>query len=250
MVPNVPEGLLRRYARLAGFMYLFVMASFLSGFAILSRFVVPGDFAATTRSIAASEWIYRCGLSGLLIGSWTTILLAGAFYVLLRQVDSNLALFALLWRVGEAVLGGVAVFFPFMALTVHTGGTSAFRTSELQALVRLVSHGYVVGFNVSLVYFSMGSMIFFYLLLKSRFIPRILSALGMLASGHITIVAFANLIVPSRAVGLSFGWEWAPMFVAEIATGLWLLVAGPNLAHGTNRDQESVATRAARDVAP
>ena len=69
-----------------------------------------------------------------------------------------------------------------------------------------------------------------------------LAAFGMLASGHVTVVAFANLIVPARAAGLSFGWEWAPMFAAEIATGLWLLVAGPDLAHRDDRQQGSLAT--------
>ena len=98
---------------------------------------------------------------------------AGAFYVLLEPVDRHLALFATLWRVGEA---------------------------------------------------------------------RMLAAFGMLASGHVTVVAFANLIVPARAAGLSFGWEWAPMFAAEIATGLWLLVAGPDLAHRDDRQQGSLAT--------
>ena len=243
MSPKAPEELLRRYARIAGFLYLFVMASFLSGFAILSRFAVAGDFAATTHRIAASEWLYRCGLSSLLFASWTTILLAGAFYVLLEPVDRHLALFALLWRVGEAVLGGVAVFFPFMALAIRTGAPSAVRIGEPEALVGWISHGYVIGFNISLIYFSMGSILFFYLLLKSRFIPRILSVLGVLASGCVTIVGFANLIVPARAAALSFGWEWAPIFAAEIATGLWLLFAGPNLRHWTHRHQDPLAAR-------
>jgi len=235
MTTTTSADLLRRYGRVAGFMYLFVMASFLAGFGILSRFFVRGDLAATAKNIAASEWLYRLGLSGLLIASLTTILLAGAFYVLLEPVNRQLALFALLWRVGESVLGGVAVFFLFMSVIIHTGAASAFGPGQQQALARLISHGYVVGFTISLVYFSAGSLLFFYLLLRSAFIPRILSAFGVLASAHVTIVGFANLIVPSRAAGLSFGWEWAPMFVAEIAAGLWLLVAGPNLARWEGR---------------
>jgi len=228
------------YARIAGFMYLFVMAAFLAGFGIAYHLIVPGNFTETARNIIASERLCRVGLSSQLIASWTTILLAGAFYALLRTVHNNLALFALLWRVAEAVVGGVITIFSFMALSIYTGRVSAFGLAERQALVNLLLRGYTVGFYIAVIYFSLGSIIFFYLLLESRFIPRILSAFGIVASVLIPILGFASLIFPERAPALTLGW--APMFIAEIATGLWLLIAGANLTYWNNRHQDPRAT--------
>ncbi len=216
MDSNAADKSLLVYARTAGFMYLFVMAAFLAGFGIASHLIVPGNFTETARNITASERLCRVGLSSQLIASWTTILLGGAFYALLRTVDKNLALFALLWRVAEAVIGGVIAIFSFMALSIYTGRVSAFGVGERQALVNLLLRGYTVGFYIAVIYFSLGSIIFFYLLLESRFIPRTLSAFGIVASVLIPILGFASLIFPERAPALTLGW--APMFIDEIAT--------------------------------
>ncbi len=240
MVNNAAEKSLLVYARLAGFMYLFVMAAYLTGLFIVLHLVVPGNFAETARNITASERLYRIGLSSQFIASWTTILLGGAFYALLKPVDSILALFALLWRVGEAVLGAGIVVMPFIALSIYTGAASAFGVAEQRALVNLMLRGYAVGFYITVIFFSMGSIVFFYLLLKSRFIPRSLSAFGVMASVLVPMVGFASLTFPERAAALTLGW--APMFVAEIATGLWLLIAGPSLEYWNNRQQEPRTT--------
>jgi hypothetical protein len=60
-----------------------------------------------------------------------------------------------------------------------------------------------------------------------------LSAFGIVASVLVPMLGFASLIFPERAAALTLGW--APIFVAEIATGLWLLIAGPNLEHWRRR---------------
>jgi hypothetical protein len=133
------------------------------------------------------------------------------------------------------VIGGVIAIFSFMALSVYTGRVSAFDMPERQALVRLMLRGYAAGFYIAVIYFSLGSIIFFYLLLKSRFIPRMLSVFGIFASVLLPMLGFASLIFPEGAAALTLGW--APIFVAEIATGLWLLVARPNFEHWNNRPQ-------------
>jgi hypothetical protein len=193
------------YGRVAGFMYLFVIAAYMAGFAIVFHLIVPGSFAETARNITASERLCRIGLSSQLAASWTTILLGGAFYALLRTVDQNLALLALLWRVGEATIGGVISIFSFQALSIYTGRVSAFAVAERQALVSLILRGYAIGFYIAVIYFSLGSIIFFYLLLKSRFIPRMLSVFGIFASVLLPILGFASLIFPAGAAALTLG---------------------------------------------
>jgi hypothetical protein len=70
-------------------------------------------------------------------------------------------------------------------------------------------------------FFSIGSLLFFFVFLKSRYIPRILSAFGVFASVVVTIMCFGNLIFPEYSGRLLYGW--APMAVAEVTTGFWLM---------------------------
>jgi hypothetical protein len=224
---------LQNYARLAGFMYLFGIATYMSGDFIVSKFIVPDNFAATAQNIIASDRLCRIGLSLELITSWGTILLAGACYALLKAVDANLALFALMWRVAEATLGGLASINRFAAIENYAGGANGLGINAQQALGKLITAGNVAIFNVSGAFFSAGSLIFFYLLFKSRFIPRALSALGIFASLCIAVMAFATLILTKLPPEME--WGWAPIFAAEISTGLWLFVAGANVKHWNKR---------------
>jgi hypothetical protein len=217
------------YARLAGFLYLFVMASFLIGIVIAARFIVPGDLAASARHIAASESLYRVGLTFPLIGSVATVLLGGAFFALLRRVDEDLALFALLWRVAEATLGGMVTVFQFVALENYLASLSAGGDVATYQLAKLLlSTGYRACFHISIIFFSMGSIVFFALLHKSRFIPRPLSALGIVASVLAAMLGVAYLIAPQAVQALQWA-GWAPIFAAEVGTGLWLLIKGADL---------------------
>jgi hypothetical protein len=77
-------------------------------------------------------------------------------------------------------------------------------------------------YNISAIFFSIGSVLFFYVFFKSRYIPRILSAFGVFASVIVTIMCFGNLIFPEHTAALEYGW--ALMAIAEVTTAIWLMV--------------------------
>jgi len=223
-----PNRSLQGYARLAGFMYLIILAFYISGDAITSAMHVSGDFAATAQNITESEHIYRAGLSGELISSLMTILLGGALYVVLKSVDANLALFALLWRVAEAVFGGMTAIIKFTSVKNYTDSTGILGSESREAVARLLSSAGGTSFYIAVIFFSIGSIVFFYLFFKSRLIPRMLSCFGIIASFTVPMLAFSNLIIPGFSSALNYGW--ALIFIAEIGTGLWLLIRGVEVA--------------------
>jgi hypothetical protein len=214
-----------RYARLAGFMFLFVIFADLLGMFITTRVAGPGNFAETAHRIMGSELLYRIGLSSGLIGSLCTVFLAMGLYVAVKPIDNNLALLALLFRLVEATLGGVLNISSFSNLKLYIGAdsTNAFAANQLSVLVHLHSGLY----NIGAIFFSVGSILFFYLFLKSTYIPKVLSALGLFASVLFPIVCFASLISPQHATMLQLGW--LPMALAEVSVGLWLLFKGVNV---------------------
>ena len=226
MTSSTVDGSQNAYARLAGSMYLFVDLAYLVGLFITSRFQVAGNVMETAHRIVASESLYRIGLSSLLVGALCTVFLAAGLYGTVQSIDNKLALQALAFRVVEAAVFAVVsvLNFAFMQLYVGPGHLSAFDASQLSAILSVRSAAGIVGFNVAAIFFSMGSTLFFYLFLRSTYLPRALSAVGLIGSLLVPIVCFGSLIAPQAAKWLLFGW--IPIGFAEIAAGLWLLVKG------------------------
>src|SRR5947208_1454888 len=112
---------LNRFARLAGFLFLFYIGIVLAGTYITSGYVVKNDAIATAANINAAELTYRTGLLMQFAGSMTAVALGWALYVLLRPVDRNWALLALLFRVAEGIVGAIGSVSDWTTLALYTG---------------------------------------------------------------------------------------------------------------------------------
>ena len=91
----------------------------------------------------------------------------------------------------------------------------------------LLGQAYAVQFRVSMVFLGIGSAFFFYVFLKSGYIPKVLSLVCFWACPIFVEVSFAFLYRPQYASKLQLGW--LPMALAEISVGLWLLIKGIQL---------------------
>ena len=209
-------------------MYFFT-AFDITGLVILSRISGSGTFLDTAHNIAASETLYRIGLLCGLLGTLSTVLLAIGLYATLKPVDGNLAMTALLFRLAESVIGGVAIVFSFANLQIYleANHASAFDAGQLGVLADLVSRTSAVGINISVIFFSAGSAIFFYLFLKSAYIPRFLALWGVLGSLFCMAAFVGNLLLPQSSDAL-LGVGGLPIGIAEPVLGLWLLIRGIN----------------------
>jgi hypothetical protein len=207
------------YARLAGALYLGAMILYVAPLLVLGDLDVPGNFARTAANVAATEASVRVALVAQLLGFVAIALLAWAFYLLLAPVDRALALLGLLFRTMEAALMALSNVLWFVALKNYTeadGGAFA---------DRLLTAGINSAFQFAMICSSIGSLLFFALLFRSRMIPRPLAGFDMAASALALLFAFALLLVPAQATALGMA-GWGPIFLAETATGLWLLIAG------------------------
>jgi len=214
----------RIYARVAGFLFLWLIITGLAGALTISHIVGSGTFAETAKRAVASEHLYRVALSSALVETLSVVLLAFALYVTLKPVDMLLAQIAMYWKLGESFIGGVGMIFGFVRLRLYTSPQSVgtLGADQSQALVDLTRHAGFAAYNISAIFFSIGSILFFYLFFKSRYIPRILSAFGVFASVVVPVICFASLIFPEHAATLQYGW--APMAIAEVTTGIWLML--------------------------
>jgi hypothetical protein len=217
----------RTAAKVVGFIYLIAMAT--SIFAELyarSPLIVRGDAAQTAINIAASERLFRIGSVIHLITFASDAMLAVALYVVVRPINRNLALLAAFWRLADCAILAVNMLNDFAVLRLLSGADylRAFDTKQLQALARLLISVEAAGFQIGFVFLGLGSTLFSYLWLKSRYIPRALAAWGIFASLVLAIVTLAMMVFPALGtVGLTY---MAPMFFYEVGMGLWLLVKG------------------------
>lgn len=222
MEDSSTERTQRIYARVAGFLYLWLIIAGLAGTLTISHIVGSGTFAETAKRVAASEHLYRVALSSELVETLSAVVLAFALYVTLKPIDKLLAQFAMYWRLGESFIGGVGMIVGFLRLRLYTSpqpiGTLG--TDQSQVLVGLTDHAGFIVYNISAIFFSIGSILFSYLFFKSRYIPRLLSAFGVFASVVVTVICFGSLIFPEYSATLQYGW--APMAIAEVTTGVWL----------------------------
>src|SRR6266487_220991 len=127
----------KRIARQAGLLYLAMSILAIVGYFYLHRlFFIPGDPAATARSILANERLYRISMLVDLATEFLFILVVLALYRLFEDVDRNQA------RLMVALVGtGIVVQFagfvlnaaPLMLLS-GAGHLSVFSRQQLEAL--------------------------------------------------------------------------------------------------------------------
>lgn len=223
--PAAPS--LDRHARLAGLLYLtIIVMSLVSLLVVESRLVVDGDWAATAERIAANQTLFRAGLvydTAMFAG---VIALAWALFVILRGVDRNRALLALLWRMAEAVVGAVTVLLGVLiVLLVESQGVrSAFEPAQLHSLVGVLVTARGIGFDVTIFFLSLGTIVNCRLLYRSRYVPRALAGLGVASFALMLVGTVISLLLPQyRDLAMA---AWAPGIVFEVAIGVWLLLKG------------------------
>jgi len=224
MEDSSAERTQRIYARVAGFLFLWLIISGLAGTLIISQIVGSGTFLETAKRVVSSEHLYRVALSSELVETLSAVLLAFALYVTLKPVDKLLAQIAMYWRLGEAFIGGAGMIVGFLRLHLYSSSqvVGALGSDQSQALVDLTRNAGFAAYNISAIFFSVGSILFCYLFFKSKYIPRFLSAFGVFASVVVLVMCFGSLIFPEHAATLQYGW--APMAIAEVTTGFWLML--------------------------
>ena len=219
-------------ARLAGFLWVLTMAT--SMFATLygfSRNVVAGDVAKTAANIMANETSFRVGVASMLFTTLGVMVLIWAFYILLKPVNRELALLALLFRIGEAVILCIVPIQQLVTLKylANSDYLKAFEPDQLYALANISMSTYGSGVYVGFICLGLGSIVFAYLFLISGYVPKGFAWLGIFASILLTLGSFFVIIFPDIRT-LVYPYGMMPMFFYEVGLGFWLWIKGAKLS--------------------
>ena len=214
------------YARIAGLVYIITMLLGIFGVMYVeSNLVIPGNNAATVNNITANEMLFRVGVASEILMYALVILLSWALYVTLKSVNKNLALLALLWRLGEAIIGGAATVLSGLIPLLLLNSGAAFEPEKLHALVGLFLDVRATGLDVVLIFIGLGGTIFCYLFFKSKYVPRILAVWGIITYLSMLIISFISLLSPGLPPSVKMIF-YAPGGLFELIFGFWLLIKG------------------------
>ena len=214
---------LRTNARVAGFAFLLYIALGVATMVLGAQ--IPGGTGAAERltELASHESLVRLNMFLGFVTALIALTLGVALHAITRGEDRDIALLALLCRVGE----GLSILVPMMAtmglLWFASGNSEMSGTPEAVAIAGLLFKLKAWNVTVAATFFAVGSTLFSWLMLRGRLIPVSLAWLGVLASLLLVVVLSLQMLTGSNGMAMVF---WAPMGVFEIVLGVWLIVRG------------------------
>ena len=229
----------RLFARIGGAFYVVIIVFAMFAYRhVRGELFNPADMARTAANIVSHERLYRLGFSAAVVVVICNLPMGWVCFELLKAVAPRLALLALLFLAASTTIEAVNLFnyvSPLFTFTLPEYGR-AFDAVQQQALARGAMKLFSYGFTVALAFFAEFCLIVGYLILRSRFLPRMLGLL-MIAAGLYRLVDAFSVFLSLPDIPY-IGWTG---LIAESALALWLLVFGVNEAEWREQAQATAA---------
>lgn len=208
----------------AAFLTVFV-ASLLSG-ALLDSAVGSGSISDNLINISNNITLMRISILVELVTSIGIIVLAMLLYVVLHNQNKIIALVALGWWLAEAITLAVSKIGAFalvpLSLEFIKAGTPG--SSYFQALGDFFYYGFDrQGWALHMLFFCLGGILWYYLFFASKYIPRVLSAWGVVSVSLVLINIL--LVLFDRSIELQM-IMLVPYLLFEALIGPWLMIKG------------------------
>ena len=224
---SAAQGSPQLYARAAGALYLIVIVLGAFAYGYVPGTLLAASASASAHNILAHETLWRMGILAALVVVACALAQLLFEYLLLRRVQRQVMLLAVLFNLQSLVIEALASVGHLSALHVLKGHFLAgYSLAQLQSAALLAIDLHDVTLNISFLFFGFTCLLYGYLILRSRFLPKFLGVLMALAGVcYISNASldFLNVLPPG------FPWLLLPAGIAELSFCLWLLVVGVNV---------------------
>ena len=222
----------RKTARLAGLLYL--VSSLPAPFALIyvpGRLFVKGDAAATAERLRTSEGLLRAGIAADLISSVLFVFMVLVLYRLFKPVSEGSALSMMVLILLSMPITFIGVVLELAALNFAGGGNlgfarflPAFDPSQRDALAYLFFRLHGRATMVAVLFWGLWLFPFGVCVIRSRFIPRFLGVLLMIAGVGWVARSLTELSLPQYAHAA--GQVASITQFGELPIIFWLLIWG------------------------
>ena len=198
-------------------------------FYVRSYVIVPGDAAATAANIVASEFLFRAAIVSNLFSQLFLFFFGLTLFRLFKEVHKVLAtvfLTSIMMTVGIAVVNQLNNFGVLLFLS-RADYLKVFNPEQLNAMamifLRLVNS---FGQGLLEIFWTPYFFSFGLLIIKSRYLPRILGILLMIMSVGYAINVFTKFLIPQFHPAMFTQLAMALGALGGIPTIFWLLIKG------------------------
>ena len=212
----------RTNARIAGSTFLLYIAAGITSVIVFGQASGGEGIAARLASVARHGTAIGLVILLGLVQCFAALVLGVTLHAITRAQDPDLAMLAMICRVGEGLLGATGIPNTLALLWLATAtGADAPEPAGTHALGAFLLRGDVA---LTATLFAVGSALFSWLMLRGRMIPVPLAWLGVVASVLLVVV------LPLQLAGFLGGqvvmFSWFPMLAFEVPLALWLLIKG------------------------
>lgn len=210
----------QRVARGAGALYLIVVVFSVYALTVVSSIVAASDPATTVANLTREAGRFRVAVVANLIATLCYIGVVGLLNELMRPVHAGISRIAMLFGLAGCMMGALTVVLELSgtAMAASSGGLAS---GDLIQLLNVASRR---GNSVGLTMFGVYCLLLGWLVLRSRFLPRVLGALLILSGVTWLTANLAVLAWPD--LGGELMWTVGVAALGEIAFTIWLLLKG------------------------
>ena len=212
-----------KISRVLGIAFLLqFITSFSSGIFIKPLWLVPENISETMLKIAENPWALRTNILVDMLTALGVIFLGAILFTTLKKQNKKVALVALSFYILEAGLLASSRIATFSLLRLSQEFASAGQPVSMLVFGNIALEAMdFVGDTLHMLAFCLGAILFYFLLYKSRVVPRGLSLWGL-------ITVFPLLAGTLTAI---FGYDlpfilFLPYVPFEFVIGIWILVKG------------------------
>jgi hypothetical protein len=218
----------KKTARIAGLLYILASSTAPLGLLYVpSKVFVPGDATATAAQLTARASMVRIAIASELLGQILFIFVVVVLYRLFKPVNKQQALVLLILG---ALIPVPIVFVNALnevaAMILVSGANflSVFEKRQLDALALLFLNLHDQGITIAAIFWGLWLFPFGILVIQSRFIPRVLGLLLMLAGSAYVVSSFTAVALPQYADAVD---RYARIVrTAEMPIIFWLAIWG------------------------
>lgn len=218
----------RKIAIIVGVLFLTAMVTSLLGGSLIDSITAVPDYLV---AVSENGTQLMVGVFLELINGIAVVGIGVLMFPILKQHNETTALGYLGLRIIEAIFCSVIVVSPLSLMTLSqeyvSAGSSDTVYFETAGILSIAARANIVGLLIP-VFFSLGALLLYSLLYRSKLVPRFISVWGLIGVVLIltlNLLSTFNLLEVDISTGLIFA---LPIMTNEIFLAIWLIVKGFN----------------------